>query len=76
MKPMKPTKPIKPMKTNKQINPIKIKKTKNILNNKKQNNVRKTTKNVFEQLIKSFGRIGDEAEKDSKLLKKATRHLV
>jgi len=45
-------------------------------NNKKENNVRKTTKNVFEQLIKSFGRIGEEAIRDSKLLKEATTHLV
>uniref|UniRef100_A0A6C0F196 Thioredoxin domain-containing protein n=1 Tax=viral metagenome TaxID=1070528 RepID=A0A6C0F196_9ZZZZ len=43
--------------------------------NKNPNNVRKTTKNVFEQLIKSFTRIGHEAEKDTKLLKKATSHL-
>jgi thiol-disulfide isomerase/thioredoxin len=41
----------------------------------KNNNVKKTTKTVFEQLIKSFERIGDEAEKDSKLLKTASNKL-
>jgi thiol-disulfide isomerase/thioredoxin len=39
-------------------------------------NVRKTTKSVFDQLIKSFGRIGTEAEKDSKLLKSASNKLA
>ena len=39
-------------------------------------NVRKTTKSVFDQLIKSFGRIGNEAEKDSKLLKTASNKLM
>jgi hypothetical protein len=41
----------------------------------KNTNVKKTTKSVFEQLIKSFQRIGNEAEKDSKLLKKASNKL-
>jgi thiol-disulfide isomerase/thioredoxin len=38
-------------------------------------NVRKTTKSVFDQLIKSFGHIGNEAQKDSKLLKEASNKL-
>ena len=54
------------MSRNKSIN---SKKTKNY-------NVRKTTKSVFDQLIKSFGRIGNEAEKDSKLLKNASNKLT
>ena len=50
------------------------KKTKVSHNNKKYN-VKKTTKSVFDQLIKSFERIGDEAVKDSKLLKNASNKL-
>ena len=48
------------------------------LNSKKNKtyNVRKTTKSVFDQLIKSFGRIGNEAVKDSNLLKKASNKLT
>ena len=42
---------------------------------KKTFNVRQTTKSVFDQLIKSFGRIGNEAKKDSKLLKSASNKL-
>ena len=41
----------------------------------KNYNVKKTTKSIFDQLIKSFGRIGNEAEKDSELLKKASNKL-
>ena len=41
----------------------------------KNNNVRKTTKSVFNQLIKSFGHIGNEAKKDSKILKNASNKL-
>ena len=40
-----------------------------------KNNIKKTTKSVFNQLIKSFERIGDETQKDSKLLKKASNKL-
>jgi thiol-disulfide isomerase/thioredoxin len=44
---------------------------------KKSNNynVRQTTKNVFSKLINSFEKIGNEAAKDSKLLKKASNKL-
>jgi len=42
---------------------------------KKSFNIRQTTKSVFDQLIKSFGRIGNEAKKDSKLLKSASNKL-
>ena len=42
----------------------------------KNNNIRKTTKSVFNQLIKSFGHIGNEAKKNSKLLKNASNKLV
>jgi len=42
---------------------------------KKTSNLRKTTKSVFDQLIQSFGRIGNEAKKDSQLLKSASNKL-
>jgi len=42
---------------------------------KNSNDVKKTTKSVFDQLIMSFGRIGNEAKKDSELLKKASNKL-
>lgn len=44
-------------------------------NTKKNFNLSKTTKSVFNQLIKSFGKIGNEAKKDSKLLKNASNKL-
>ena len=50
-------------------------KTKKSKSSKNSFNVRKTTKSVFDQLIKSFGRIGNEAKKDSKLLKSASNKL-
>ena len=37
--------------------------------------IRTTTKNVFDQLIKSFGRIGKEAKQDAVLLKSASNKL-
>jgi hypothetical protein len=37
--------------------------------------IKNTTTNVFAQLIKSFKRIGNEAEKDATLLRKATKKL-
>ena len=52
------------------------KKTTSVYKHSKNNNIRKTTKSVFDQLIKSFGHIGNEAKKDSNLLKKASNKLV
>ena len=42
----------------------------------KNNDVKYKTKSVFNQLIKSFDKIGSEAEKDSILLKKATNNFL
>jgi len=39
------------------------------------NNIKQSTKEVFNELIKSFGRIGKEAEKDSKLLSRVSKKL-
>ena len=44
--------------------------------NKSNSNIRKTTKSVFDKLINSFGHIGNEARKDSKLLKEASNKLA
>lgn len=40
-----------------------------------KNNLRTSTKQVFGELIKSFGRIGNEAKKDSKILRNASTKL-
>ena len=40
-----------------------------------KNNIKKSTKEVFGELIKSFGRISNEAHKDAKLLKQASNKL-
>ena len=39
------------------------------------NNIKKSTKEVFGKLVKSFGRISNEAKKDAKILKNATEKL-
>jgi hypothetical protein len=49
-----------------------VRKSKKLNNN---NNIRQSTKQVFGELIKSFGRIGNEAEKDSKLLNRVSKKL-
>ena len=62
-------------KSKKTMKPMKTRKTSSKKSGKKANSVKRTASNVFEQLIKSFKRIGNEAEKDSLLLKKATKKL-
>lgn len=47
----------------------------NSKNIRKEYDLSKTTKSLFDQLIKSFGKISNEASKDSKLLKSATNKL-
>lgn len=43
--------------------------------NNNANNVKKSTKEVFSKLVKSFGRISNEAKKDAKILQNATAKL-
>ena len=73
-KPRNPNpKPRKPR--SKKSNPNKIKKTKQYKPNVQKNNMRTSTRDVFGKLIKSFKRIGKEAEQDASLLTDA-RHLL
>jgi len=53
----------------------KSKKSKKVSTKNVKNNLRTSTKEVFRELIKSFGRIGNEAKKDSKILRNATTKL-
>ena len=46
-----------------------------MITKKKNNKTNKKTKNLFTQLVKSFTRIGEEARKDSKILKDASKKI-
>ena len=68
-----PRKPRKPR--SKKSTPNKIKKTKQYKPKVQKNNVRTSTRDVFGKLIKSFKRIGKEADQDASLLTNA-KHLL
>ena len=72
--PRKPS-PIPRKTRSRKSNPNKIKKTKQYKPNVQKNNMRTSTRDVFGKLIKSFKRIGKEAEQDASLLTDA-RHLL
>lgn len=72
--PRKPS-PIPRKPRSRKSNPNKIKKTKQYKQKVQKNNMRTSTRDVFGKLIKSFKRIGKEAEQDASLLTDA-RHLL
>jgi thiol-disulfide isomerase/thioredoxin len=57
------------------INHKKQSKPKSNKQSRKNNKTNKKTKNLFTQLVKSFTRIGEEARKDSKILKDASKKI-